>query len=92
MVAAWQKGTAAVVDDSFEKKRTDAKNSGKDYVVYDYPSFHAKFAQCVHCEWVEYLTENWRDDDKINKSLFTHTVSKHRPKQKEGDYLDGSHE
>lgn len=74
-------------DDFYVKKMEEAKKQGKDYVVYNYAQFKAKFAQCVHCDWVEYLCEDWEDDEETTSSLFTHTIKSHREGK---DYLDGS--
>lgn len=76
----------AMSEEDYEQTREEAKAEGKDYVVYDYKSFKALFAQCVHCEWVEYLPgPDWRDDDATCASLMKHTINEHR---KGGGFLD----
>lgn len=46
--------------DQYQDRLEEAKKQGKDFVLYDYQDFNARFAQCVWCDWIECLAVDWQ--------------------------------
>ncbi len=72
--------------DQYQDRLEEAKKQGKDFVLYDYQDFNARFAQCVWCDWIECLAVDWQDDGDATADLMRHAIKHHR----EGEFLDGS--
>lgn len=75
-------------DTYWDRRLVEARENGKEYVVYNYETFGAKFARCTRCDWTEYLVQDWWNDDFSIASLMKHSREQHREEKGGDDGLD----